>query len=178
MNSLNRREQRLIAVCILMLLVTGAWLLLVAPLVDGFAARRDERVQLTATIERNQRLIGAMPDLRRQVESQRPDRARFMLAAANRDAASDLLRQRLQRSFEQAGGSLTALGESSSAGRWVGASAEGTVTLDQLVRLLTDLQNQPPYLVISGMTVVADRAFQSQKLDVMTVKTDVAIIHD
>ena len=175
MTSLNAREQRLIALFILLLLIAGIWQLLVAPLIDGFAQRSAERERLTATIQRNERLVASMPELRRWIEMQRPDRARLMLTAATRDAAGDLLRQRLQRSFEGSGASLSALGESDAAGRWVGASAEGSVTLDQLVRVLAELQNQPPYLVVTNLTVVADRAFQSGKLDVMNVKVDVAI---
>jgi hypothetical protein len=175
MTSLSAREQKLIALLILLLLIAGAWQLLVAPVIDGFAARSEERTQLAATIERNERLIASVPQLRRRIERQRPDRQRFAISAPSRDAAADLLRQRLQRSFEATGASAAALGDSDASGRWIGASAEGPVTLDQLVRLLTDLQNQPPYLVVTGLTVVADRAFQSGKLDVMDVKIDVAI---
>jgi hypothetical protein len=175
MTGLSAREQRLIALLILLLLVAGIWQLLLAPVISGFTARSAERAQLAATIERNERLIASVPQLRRRIERQRPDRERFALAAPSRDAAADLLRQRLQRSFEATGASPSALGDSDAADRWVGASVEGPVTLDQLVRLLTDLQNQPPYLVVTGLTVVADRAFQSGKLDVMDVKIDVAI---
>ena len=175
MTGLNAREQRLIAVLILLLIIAAAWQLLIAPLVDGFTARSSRRAELIATIERNDRLIGSLPQLRRRIESQRPVRQRFASTAPSREVAADLLRQRLQGCFEGAGASLSALGDSSTAGGWVGASAEGAVTLDQLLRLLTDLQNQRPYLVVTSLTVVADRAFQSNKLDVMDVKIDVAI---
>lgn len=177
MSSLNQREQRLIAVLILLLLMASVWLALLTPLLDGYAARRAERVQLAATYQRNERLIAAMPLIRRQFEAQRIDRARFTLAATNRETGADLLRQRLQRAFEQSGASLSSVGGSPAPGRWVGASAEGAASLDQLVRLLAALHNQPPFLVITGLTVVADRAFQSGKLDVMNVKIDVAIPH-
>jgi hypothetical protein len=175
MTGLSAREQRLIALLILLLLVAAIWQLLVAPVIDGFAARSVARTQLAQTIERNERLIASVPQLRRRVERQQPDRERFALSAPSRDAAADLLRQRLQRSLEATGASPTALGDSDAAGNWVGASVEGSVTLDQLVRLLANLQNQPPYLVITGLSVVADRAFQSGKLDVMDVKIDVAV---
>jgi hypothetical protein len=173
--SLSAREQRLIAVLILLLLVAGALQFVVAPVIEGFASRSAQREELVARVERDQRLIASIPQLRNRIELQRPYRARLILAASSRDAAGDLLRQRLQRSFEGAGASLSALGESDATGRWVGASAEGAVTLDQLVRILAELQNQAPYLVVTGLTVVADRAFQSGKLDVMNVKIDVAV---
>jgi hypothetical protein len=165
----------MIAVFILLLAVAAIWLLALAPLIHGFAERSAAREQLAATITSNDRLIASIPQLRRRIEMQRPDRARLTLAAASRDVAGDLLRQRLQRGFEGAGASVSALGESSASAAWVGASAEGTVTLEQLVRLLGELQNQPPYLVVTGLTVVADRAFQNGKLDVMNVKIDVAV---
>ena len=47
--------------------------------------------------------------------------------------------------------------------------------LDQLTKFLGDLQNQSPYLVITNVTIAADRAFQSGRLDIMDVKVDVAI---
>lgn len=175
MNSLSLREQRLIAILILLLVIAGTWLLLFAPLIDGFVTRGDRRTELTATIERNERLIAAIPQLRRRVESQRSDRRRFLLVAPNRDAAADLLRQALQRTVERSGASLTALGDGPASGRHVGASVGVAVTLDQLVALLADLQNQQPYLVVTSLNIVADRAFQTQKLDVMDVKIDVAI---
>lgn len=175
MSGLSPREQRLVAVFILLLLLGAAWQFIVAPVIDGFAARSTERDRLVATIQHNDRLIATLPQLRRRVERQRPDRARFALAAANREMAADLLRQRLQHSFEVAGASISGLGDSEASGRWVAASAEGALTLDQLVRLLTELQDQTPYLVITGLNVIADRAFQTGKLDLMTVKIDVAI---
>ena len=175
MTSLSQREQRLIAALILLLIVAAVWLLILAPLIDGFAERSATRQQLTETVERNDRLIASIPQLRRRIELQRPDRARLTVAAASRDSAGDLLRQRLQRSFEGAGASVSGLGESGTSGTWVGASVEGAVTLDQLIRVLEELQNQPPYLVVTGLTVVADRAFQNGKLDVMNVKVDVAV---
>lgn len=177
MSSLNQREQRLIAVLILLLLMASVWLALLTPLLDGYAARRAERVQVAETYQRNERLIAAMPRIRRQFEAQRIDRARFTLAATSRETGADLLRQRLQRSFEQSGASLSSVGDAPAPGHWVAASAEGAASLDQLVRLLAALHNEPPFLVVTGLTVVADRAFQSGKLDVMNVKIDVAIPH-
>jgi type II secretory pathway component PulM len=173
--TLSPREQRLIAVLVLLMLIAAAWQFVVGPLLDGFARRSADREQLTATIDRNARLIASVPQLRRRIELQRPDRARIMLGAANRDLAGDLLRQRLQQSFEATGASVSAVGESDAGGTWVGASIEGTVSLDQLTQVLEQLQNQPPYLVVTGLTVVADRAFQTGKLDLMNVKIDVAI---
>lgn len=175
MTNLSAREQRLIALLILLLMLAGAWLIVIAPVLDGFAARKAEREQLLTTIQHNERLIAAMPTLQRRFEAQRPDRGRFVLIAANREVAGDLLRQRLQRTLETSGASISGLGEGAVGQQWVGASVEGALTLDQLVRVLSDLQNQTPYLVVTGLTVVADRAFQSGKLDVMNVKIDVAI---
>lgn len=177
MNSLNAREQKLVALFILLLVAAGIWLFFVSPLIDGIVARDARRSELALTIERNNRLIAATPGLRRRLESQTPLRSRYFLVAPTRDAAADLLRQRLQRSFEASGASLRSLGDATAGGRWVGASVDGQATLDQLVALLADLQNQSPYLVVTALSVVADRAFQSQKLDLMDVKIDVAVPH-
>lgn len=177
MNSFTAREQKLVAIFILMLVIAAVWQLLFSPMIDGIVERDARRSELELTIERNERLIATIPRLRARLESQRPLRQRYFLIAPSRDAAADLLRQRLQRSFESSGASLRALGDAPAAGRWVGASVEGQATLDQLVNLLADTQNQSPYLVVTALSVVADRAFQSQKLDVMDIKIDVAIPH-
>lgn len=175
MSGLSQREQRLVALFLLLLVVWAGWQFVAAPVLDGFAERRRERAELVATLERNQRLIAAIPRLRQRIEAQQVDRARFQLAAASRDTAADLLRQRLQASFERHGASITNVGEGQAAARWAGASAEGVMTLDQLVRVLAELHNQPPYLLITNMTVTADRAFQTRQLEPMNVRIDVAI---
>lgn len=175
MTSLSLREQRLVALFILMLLLFLLSQLLLAPVVDGFAERKEERARLVAAYQRNDALVASMPLMRRRLEAQRADRSRFALAAPSPAAASDRLRERLGDRFAAAGGVLRGMEESAARAGWIGASINGDLTLDQLSTLLADLQNQPPYLVVTNLTIVADRAFQSGKLDVMNVKIDVAI---
>lgn len=175
MSSLSIREQRLVALFILVLLIFLGWQLLVAPMVDGFAERRDERERLTEAFQRNDQLIASLPVMRRRVEAQRADRSRFALAAPTAAAAGDRLKERLGDRLAAAGGVLRAMEEAPASTGWIGASIQGDLTLDQLTAFLADLQNQPPYLVVTNVTIVADRAFQSGRLDVMDVKISVAI---
>lgn len=175
MTSLNLREQRLVALFILLLLVFLAYRLVLAPVVDGFAERREARDRLIATFQHNDRLLASMPTMRRRVEAQRADRSRFALAAPTIALAGDRLKERLGDRLAAAGGTLRAMEDSAAGSGWTGVTIDGDLTLDQLTTLLADLQNQPPYLVVTSVTVVADRAFQSGKLDVMNVKIDVAI---
>jgi type II secretory pathway component PulM len=175
MSGLTARERRLVAILILVAIVAGIWFALVAPIFDGFADRREQRAAMRETIHRNERLIAATPALRRAIERQRPDAGRVALSAPSTEAASDLLRQRLQRSFVASGGEVSGVSDTAARPGWVAAAAEGAMSLDQLTKALADLQAQPPYLVISRLDVVADRAFQSGKLDLLNVKFDVTV---
>ena len=47
--------------------------------------------------------------------------------------------------------------------------------LDRLVKLLTLLQNQPPYLVIESLSIGADDALVSQKAEPLDVKIEASI---
>ncbi len=175
MTNLSAREQRLIAILILVLLLFLAYRLALAPVIESFAAREEERSRLVTAHQRNERLIAALPILRQHLEAQRTGRALFALVAPNVDAAGSLLKERLASRLTAAGGSLRQTGDVDAEPGWIGASVEGDLTLDQLTAFLATLQNQPPYLVVTAVTVVADRAYQTGKLEVMSVKVDVEI---
>lgn len=175
MTSLSARERRLVAVFILLLLVALVYRLVVAPFIDGFTERSERRAQLAQMFVHNQHLIDSVPVLRRKAEAQRADFGRFALGAPSISVAQDRLKQRLGDRLAAAGGQLRSMDEINAGAGWVGVSMQCDLTLPQLVSLLQDLQNQPPYLVVTGLTIVADRAFQSGKLDVMDVRIDIAI---
>ena len=175
MSGLTARERRLVAILILLAIVAGVCRLAIIPFVDGFSERRDARERLSLSFEHNQRLIESIPMLRRRAEAQQADRRRFALAAPSPAIAQDRLKERLGDRLAAAGGELSGMEDVSASPGWVGASIQGTLTLAQLVALLDELQNQQPYLVVTDMTIVADRALQSGKLDEMDVKIEVAI---
>lgn len=175
MTNLKPREQRLVALFILLLLLSGVWFLVLQPLVEGFSDRAQRRTELQAELARNDRLIAGMPGLRRLLDRQRADRAHFLSSLTSREAVADQLRQRLQQSFGEAGGQLRGVGDAPARTNWVAASADGQMQLDQLVRLLDRLQATEPWLVITDLEVVADRALASGKLDLLDVKINVAV---
>lgn len=170
--ALSQRERRLLAIAILLALIALVWLALIAPLIDGFAERAERRDLLGAAYQRNDRLISSLPRLRRNAERQRTARTEFALPAANAAQASDLLKERLSIQFEEAGGQVLTVEEVPTRPGWAQARLQGSATLDQIIPLLGRLQNEPPYLVIESLSIVADKAAQSGHLDRMDIKVE------
>ena len=55
---------------------------------------------------------------------------------------------------------------------WARAWVEARMTLPQMIATLEKVQNQPPYLVVNSLTISADRALQSGKLDLMDIRIE------
>lgn len=175
MRTLSARERKLVAV----LLLTGALALLhlivIGPIVDGFRERTERREMLVRQYQANQRLVDSMPRLRRWAEQQRSSLRDFVLGAANPAAASVALQERLQNQIEASGGELRSVEETTASEGLAGARASARMTLDQLTRLLNELQNRPPYLNVEALSVAADQALISHRLDILEVSLEVSV---
>jgi hypothetical protein len=175
MTRLGERERRLVAIFILLLLLAAAWLLLVAPLVEGFRARAELRTRLGLDHARNSRLINAIPAMRRRAEQARALGSRLAILAPDPAAGQDRLRERLRTAFGAAGGEVRAAQSVSvSAGRaraWV----EGQLTLAQIERLLVALQADPPFLTVEAVRISGDTALETGRLDKLDVRVEASI---
>src|SRR3546814_17204954 len=89
MNALTGREQRLIAIAILIALVAIAWLGIARPLISGFSERAEERQRLIAIHQRNEMLVARAPTWRRQLQQQKRDGAGFAITAPNSTLATE-----------------------------------------------------------------------------------------
>src|SRR3546814_18242062 len=87
MNALTGREQRLIAIAILIALVAIAWLGIARPLISGFSERAEERQRLIAIHQRNEMLVERAPTWRRQLPQQKRDGAGFPIPAQSGTAS-------------------------------------------------------------------------------------------
>ncbi len=174
MNSLSARERRLVAIGILIALIAFVWLGLVAPILSGFSERTVERARLTDMFARNERLIAGIPKLRVAAEAQKRDAPRFHTNGNNIAVATELLKERLGSQITAIGGEVRSIQEVSDRPGWARASAESRMTLPQLIGILEKLQNEPPYLAVETLTISADRALQSGKLDLMDIRIEVS----
>jgi hypothetical protein len=174
---LSAREQKLVAIAILVLLLWLTWSVIVSPVIDGFVARSEQRAVLRAAYERNSRLINAIPTLRRQAQRQNESLRAFIIASPNPALARSALRDRLRRDVTALGGEVTALQDAPSPAGTVRAWVQARMSLEQLDHLLAKINDTPPYLVIESLRVSADRAMQTGHLDILEIRLEVSIPH-
>lgn len=175
MRATTARERRLIAVALLVLAVALVQLLVVAPILGGFAARAARRDQLLLEYRHNVRAIASIPRLRRQAEGQRETVARFALDARSPEQAHQLLRERIERVVTQVGGEFEAGEDADAPAGWVGVRTAARMTLDQFARVLARLQDDPPWLVVTALDVSADQALVNGRLNPMEVSFEAQI---
>lgn len=174
MSSLSLRERRLVAILMLIGMIAFVWLIIISPIAAGFTERAQTRIRLGQTFAANERLMASLPRLRAQAEQLKLSDGRFHIAAPTAAAAVEALKERMAEQITNAGAELKSMQDVPDRARWVRAAAECRLTLAQLVGLLEKLQNDVPYLVITTLTISADRATQSGKLDILDVRIEAA----
>lgn len=172
MNSLTARERKIVAIGILVGLFALIWFALIAPVTQGFAARTAERERLSARFASNERLIASIPRLRNAIENRNADFKNFRTEGESFAAVTEALKERLGAQIATSGGELRAMQEVSDKPGWARAWVEARMTLPQMIATLEKLQNQPPYLAVNSLTISADRALQSGKLDLMDIRIE------
>ena len=175
MRTLSIRERKLIAIGVLFALFGLVELLIIGPLVSGFSDRATERQALRDQYAHASRTIATIPRLRRLGDANRSQLRTFTLSATDAEKAGILLEDRLRAGVESAGGELRVSGHDGSDATLSRANVAARMPLNQLVKLLALLQNQPPYLVIEALSIGADDALASQKAGPLDVKIEVSI---
>lgn len=158
MRSLSARESRLLAVLALIAAIAAVDLAVVDPLVSGFAQRRTERQALQARLDANNRMIAAIPRLRRQAEAGQRAMARYVLTAPDPESAGQMLRDHLQNAVHAVGGEFRGSEDFPPVRDRVTVRIDAAVTAGQLAALLAGIQNSPPFLTIGSLVVNADDA--------------------
>lgn len=153
MTNLSDREQRLIAILILLALITLGWVAIISPILAGFESRTTERERLALVQASNQRLVDNVGLLRRQAEAQQADMTRFHLIAPTPEAASEQLKDSVSALFGNAGAEVRALQDVETAEGRIELRIEARIGAAQLARLLERLQNAEPLLVVRTLSV-------------------------
>lgn len=174
MTVLSMREQRLVAVALLVAVVALLLYLVILPITDGFAARADERAALRETYAWDERAVGQIVSVRRVAEAQKRDAGRFRLAGADTIRATDLLKERVAAAILASGGDLRAVEDVAAGSGQIRIRLDARLTNDQLTGLLFALQNDEPLLVIETLSVTATEASQTGRSGPMDIRIEVS----
>lgn len=159
------RERKLIALLILLALVALVIAVIVTPVLDGFAARAQQRAELGHAYRANEARIAALGAMEAAALDQDLTLRSRLLVAPDADDAGEALREAIEAAAHDTGVQVTAseagvagpAGGATIAG-WARASLEGTMSHAQLDALLIRLNRLEPPLVIDNLTVNADDA--------------------
>jgi Type II secretion system (T2SS), protein M subtype b len=175
MASPTAREQRLLAILILLGVVLLLSIAIVMPLYQGFIDRAEQREMLRLQAQHYERTIASIPRLRRISEASRNAVRDFTMAAPTPDRGGVQLEERLHAGVRAVGGEFHASDHEGSDKHMLRARATARMTLPQLTSLLVLLQNDRPYLVIESLNITADDALVSQKAGPLDVKMEISI---
>lgn len=175
MRPLEPRERQVVAVGILIAALVLVWYALVDPLIGGFIGRAEERSELLATYQRNERVLAGIANWREQADEQTATQSQYSIVAPTKVLAAENLKQRLTRLANTVGGSVQAMSELPAENDGsVRVRADLQLTMSQLYKSLTRLENEAPYVVVGYVSVVADRAVQTGHLATMDVRIEVS----
>ena len=176
MRPLQPRERQIVAVGILILIIAILWFGLVDPLIGGFIARAEDRNDLLAAYQRNERVLAGIPEWRAKADQQKATQSQYAIVAPTKVLAAEGLKQRLNRMVAGVGGTVQAMSElpAQAPDGWVRVRIDLQLTMSQLYKSLNRLENEAPYVVVGYVSVVADRAVQTGHLATMDVRIEVS----
>ena len=183
MRALSPRESRLLAIALLLAAVTLVDVVVVQPLVGGFAARAEQRQELLAHYAANDRLIGAIPRLGREAAQRDRLLAGYALAAPDAGTAADALRDRLEGAANAVGGDFhggeDVVRPSNPFGAANRVATRITLRLSatQLTRFLALVQNARPFVTIDALSVSADDTLVTGQATTLEVTLEAAIAY-
>ncbi|HWA04541.1 MAG TPA: type II secretion system protein GspM [Rhizomicrobium sp.] len=176
MRTLQPRERQLVAIGILIVALIVAWFGLIDPVLGGFIARAEERSQLMETYARNERVLAGISVWRAEADRQKMTESQYAIVAPTKVLATENLKQRLTKLASSVGGSVQTMAElpAEAPDGWVRVRADMQLTMSQLYKSLSRLENEAPYVVVGYVSVVADRAVQTGHLATMDVRIEVS----
>ncbi|MGL6043314.1 MAG: type II secretion system protein GspM [Sandaracinobacteroides sp.] len=172
---LSLREQRLLALGLLVLALALVARVLVIPVIDGFSARAEARATLEMQAARNARLIASVPRLGRIAIRQRTELRAFLLTAPNAEKGGEILQERLRTAVEAVGGELLEAASLEAAPDQLKARADARLSEPQLQRLLVELQDRAPYLSVDNLTVTTEDALLTGESGALSVRLDLSV---
>jgi hypothetical protein len=175
MRPLQSRERRILAVGLLLAALGFVWLAVISPLVGGFFARAEERTQLIADYQRNQRVMAQVGAWRIQAEDQRKSAPRFAIIAASQQLAVEALKDRVVKLAADEGFTVAAfsdLAADAPEGK-IRIRADLQLTLTQLYASLRRLETEGCYVVVEYLAVSADRAVATGRSAPLAVRIEI-----
>jgi hypothetical protein len=172
---MSPRERRLVALLVLVAMIALADLAVIAPIADGFADRARQREDLQARYYANDRIIAAIPRLRRQAEAQNKLLDHFALAAPDAGTASDMLREKLQAAVTAAGGDFRGGEDMPPLPGSVATRVSARLSSAQLFTLLAQVQNAHPLITITALGVGADDALVTGQAATLDVRLEASV---
>src|SRR5215468_7950978 len=106
MRTFSARERRLIAVGLLIAAIAVIVLGVFVPIIGGFALRAEERSDLLATYDRNQRVLADIPNWRAEAEHQKKSEEDFAISAPTEALAAEKLKGRITQMTNNEGGTV------------------------------------------------------------------------
>jgi len=177
MKAMSQRESRLVAIAILLAVIAVLWLGIVSPILAGFAVRAERRAGLIDSHERNVRIALRAPLFRAQAAEQRQSSGDWAIVAPDAEAAADMLRSRTRAAVERHGAVIKAVQEVPGQAGWVAVRIDAELSLAQLTAILGELESGLPHLVVETLSVSADKAFQTGRLEPMDIRIEIAAPH-
>lgn len=176
MRPLQPRERQIVALGVLVLAIVIVWFGLVQPIVGGFIGRAEERSDLTDAYTRNSHVLAGISQWRDEADEQSTTQSQYAITAPTKVLAAENLKQRLNRLATTVGGTVQTVSELPAEGSedWVRVRVDMQLTMSQLYKSLTRLENEAPYVVVGYVSVVADRALQTGHLATMDVRLEVS----
>jgi general secretion pathway protein M len=176
MRPLQPRERQIVAIGILVVAVAVMWFGLIQPIVGGFIDRAEERSTLLDTYKRNERVLAGISVWRTQADEQSASMTSYAIVAPTKVLAVENLKQRLTRLTNALGGNVQSISEQPAEEQdgWVRVRVDQQLTMSQLYKSLSRLENEAPYVVVEYVSVVADRAAQTGHLATMDVRIEVS----
>ena len=174
MSGLSPRERRLIAIAILVGVLATIWLGLVSPILSGFTARKQQRIEAAETLRRNARLIASFGVVRSQLVDYRRSGSAWAVQAASLPAATELARARVTRAVADSGGALEALRDQPGRPDLIQLQADTRIDLNGLQALARRLENDSPRAAVSMLSVAAPDTPGGQHVSPLQVRLDVS----
>ncbi len=172
MRPLSPRERKLVAVLTLVLAVTAVLLLVIGPVVGGFADRAARREALAQTFHAGEQRIASLGALQAEAQRQAGEMRQRFMAAPDAAEASELLRERIEAAAQELGGDIKASDAVPAEAGWARAAIDVRMSHAQLAALLARLNQMKPTLAVEATTVIADDAMTNYKSDLLDVRLE------
>jgi general secretion pathway protein M len=177
---LPRAQRRILAVLLLLVCVAVVVRVLVVPIWSTYVGNRDAIAQIEDSIARYSHLSAQVDALRSAVgELQRSDDlARFVLAQESEPLAAAALQERVKSVVTSSAGTLTStqvLPTKPEQGfKRIIVNVRMAVSMDALQRVLYELENDLPYLLVDDIVILSraarKRRRSTQAVDLLDVR--------